>query len=54
MSLLKADNSGWLYFERLIWIGQVERGEWASFIIPTPVKFYAAEVSLNGILSYAR
>ena len=45
MSLLKADNPGRLYFERPIWIGQVGRGEWASFIISTPVMFYAAGVS---------
>ena len=51
MSLLKTDNPGRLYFERPIWIGQVQRGEWASFIISTPVMFYAAEVSWNGILS---
>ena len=51
MSLFKADNPGRLYFERPIWIGQVQRGEWASFIISTPVMFYAAEVSWNGILS---
>ena len=54
MSLLKADNPGRLYFERPIWKGQVQRGEWASFIISTPVMFYAAGVSWNGIiLSYA-
>jgi Cu+-exporting ATPase len=53
MSLLKADNPGRLYFERSIWIGRVARGEWASFIISTPVMFYAAEVSWK-ILSYAR
>ena len=52
MSLLKADNPGRLYFERPIWKGQVQRGEWASFIISTPVMFYAAGVSWNGILSY--
>jgi P-type Cu+ transporter len=51
MSLLKADNPGRLYFEQPIWIGQVERGEWASFIISTPVMFYAAGVSWNKILS---
>ena len=54
MSLLKADNPGRLYFEKPIWIGQVGRGEWASFIISTPVMFYAAGVSWNRILSYAR
>ena len=56
MSLLKADNPGRLYFEKPIWIGQVGRGEWASFIISTPVMFYAAGVSWNGIntFSYAR
>ncbi|KAF8810646.1 heavy metal translocatin [Phlegmacium glaucopus] len=43
MSLLKADNPGRLYFERPIWKGQVARGEWALFIISTPVMFYAAE-----------
>ena len=53
MSLLKTDNPGRLYFERPMWIGQVARGEWASFIISTPVMFYAAEVSRNGILSSA-
>ena len=53
MSLLNADNPGRLYFEQPIWIGQVERGEWASFIISTPVMFYAAGVSWNRILSYA-
>ena len=53
MSLLKADNPGRLYFETPIWTGQVQRGEWASFIISTPVMFYAAGVSWNGILSYA-
>jgi hypothetical protein len=52
MSLLKADNPGRLYFERPIWIGHVGRGEWASFIISTPVMFYAAEVSWNGIFFY--
>ena len=45
MTLLKADNPGRLYFERPIWIGQVQRGEWASFIVSTPVMFYAAGVS---------
>ena len=54
MSLLKADNPGRLYFEKPIWIGQVGRGEWASFIISTPVMFYAAGVSRNGLLSYVR
>ena len=54
MSLLKADNPGRLYFEKPIWIGQVGRGEWASFIISTPVMFYAAGVSWNRIFSYAR
>ncbi|KAF8802288.1 heavy metal translocatin [Phlegmacium glaucopus] len=43
MSLLKPDNPGRLYFERPVWMGQVTRGEWASFIISTPVMFYAAE-----------
>ena len=54
MTLLKADNPGRLYFERPIWIGQVQRGEWASFIISTPVMFYAAGVSWNGMLFYRR
>jgi Cu+-exporting ATPase len=54
MSLLKADNPGRLYFEKQIWIGQVGRGKWASFIISTPVMFYSAGVSCNGILYYAR
>ena len=53
MSLLKADNPGRLYFERPIWIGQVARGEWASFIISTPVMFYAAGVSWDELLFYA-
>ncbi|TFK31187.1 hypothetical protein BDQ12DRAFT_701635 [Crucibulum laeve] len=43
MSLVKADNPGRLYFERPVWTGQVARGEWALFIISTPVMFYAAE-----------
>jgi Cu+-exporting ATPase len=50
MSLLKVDNPGRLYFERPIWIGQVARGEWASFIVSTPVMFYAAGVSKNTLL----
>jgi hypothetical protein len=50
MSLLRADNPGRLYLERPIWIGQVARGEWAAFIISTPVMFYAAGVSWNPIL----
>ena len=54
MSLLKTDNPGRLYFERPMWMGQVARGEWASFIISTPVMFYAAGVSWNGTPSYAR
>ena len=43
-SLVKADNLGRLYFERPLWTGQVLRGQWAQFIISTPVMFYAAEV----------
>ena len=44
MSLLKADNPGRLYFETVL-MGQIPRGEWALFIISTPVMFYAAQVS---------
>lgn len=51
MSLFKADNPGRLYFEKAVWMGQVQRGEWALFIISMPVMFYAAEVSWNGIIS---
>jgi P-type Cu+ transporter len=53
MSLLKADNPGRLYFETVL-MGQIQRGEWALFIISMPVMFYAAQVSWNRILSYAR
>ena len=54
MSLLKTDHPGRRYFERPMWMGQVARGEWALFIISTPVMFYSAAVSWNGLLSYTR
>lgn len=44
MSILKADNPGRLYFERLAVWG-LPRGEWALLIISTPVMFYSAEVN---------
>ena len=47
MSLLKADNPGRLYLKgRYGWVKLRE------VTISTPVMFYAAEVSRNGILSY--
>ncbi|KAH9478189.1 Copper-transporting ATPase RAN1 [Psilocybe cubensis] len=42
MSLVKKDNPGRRYFEERIWAGQVMRGEWALFILATPVMFYSA------------
>lgn len=45
MSLVKEDNPGRLYLEERIWAGQVMRGEWALFILATPIMFYSAMVS---------
>ena len=46
MSLLKETNPGRAFFEKSIWAGQVSRGEWALFILATPVMLYCAEVSV--------
>jgi P-type Cu+ transporter len=45
MSLLKKTNPGRAFFEETIWAGQGSRGEWALFILATPVMLYCAEVS---------
>ena len=54
MSLLGTNNPGRIYFEKPVWMGQVSRGQWALFIISTPVMFYAAQVSGNEMISYPR
>ncbi|KDR79871.1 hypothetical protein GALMADRAFT_222810 [Galerina marginata CBS 339.88] len=43
MSLVKEGNPGRRYFEESLWAGQVSRGEWALFVLATPVMFYSAE-----------
>ena len=45
MSLLKRGEPGRVFFEENIWAGQVSRGEWALFILATPVMLYCAQVS---------
>ncbi|KAF9052122.1 E1-E2 ATPase-domain-containing protein [Panaeolus papilionaceus] len=44
MSLVPKHNAGRMYFKQHIWAGQVSRGEWALFILATPVMFYSAEM----------
>ncbi|KAF4618841.1 hypothetical protein D9613_009697 [Agrocybe pediades] len=43
MSLVKKDDPGRRFFEERMWAGLVSRGEWAMFILSTPVMFYCAE-----------
>ncbi|KAF8157040.1 heavy metal translocatin [Crassisporium funariophilum] len=43
MSLLGKQDSGRRFFEETVWAGQISRGEWALFILATPVMFYSAE-----------
>ncbi|KAI0824782.1 heavy metal translocatin [Trametes gibbosa] len=42
MSLVPAGNSIRMWFEEPIWVGNASRGEWALFILATPVMFYSA------------
>ncbi|PPQ76499.1 hypothetical protein CVT24_010860 [Panaeolus cyanescens] len=44
MALVPKHNAGRMYFKEHIWAGQVPRGEWALFILATPVMFYSAEM----------
>lgn len=46
MSLVKEDNPGRQFFGQPVWAGQVSRGEWALFILATPIMFYSASVSI--------
>lgn len=46
MSLVREDNPGRIFFEKPVWSGNVTRGEWALFILATPVMFYSAKVRL--------
>src|ERR1700722_5755676 len=47
MSLLRSGEAQRTYFEERIWAGQVSRGEWALFILATPVMFYCAQVRVQ-------
>ena len=51
MSLVPGDNSGVMYLEQPIWVGQVSRMEWALFIMATPVYFFAADLFHRRMLS---
>ncbi|GLA78619.1 hypothetical protein CBS63078_9191 [Aspergillus niger] len=42
MSLVPYDNPGKKYLMEPLWAGQASRGEWALFILATPVYFYSA------------
>lgn len=44
MSLVSSTNTGRMFVEESIWAGNVSRGEWALFILATPVYFFAADV----------
>ncbi|KAL8780448.1 MAG: hypothetical protein Q9213_006460 [Squamulea squamosa] len=44
MSLVRSDNPTRMYFETAVWNGTATRGQWALFILATPVMFYAANV----------
>jgi Cu+-exporting ATPase len=43
MSLLKEGEPARIYFHEHIWAGEVSRGEWAQFMLATPVMLYCAE-----------
>ncbi|KAL8770546.1 MAG: hypothetical protein Q9209_003802 [Squamulea sp. 1 TL-2023] len=44
MSLVRSDNPMRMYFGMAVWNGTATRGQWALFILATPVMFYAANV----------
>ncbi|VEU23767.1 DEKNAAC104839 [Brettanomyces naardenensis] len=44
MSLVSSSNNSRRFLEEPIWAGNVSRGEWAMFILATPVYFFAADI----------
>jgi hypothetical protein len=54
MSLMRSGEAQRTFFEERIWAGQVSRGEWALFILATPVMFYCAQVRVQLLKLWCR